>query len=86
MGHGQEAGNPVERGTEVVMVTQFDGSGVEGHPHFKGDRCGPRLAIERDLDLLCGMKRFGRGVESDAESITHRFEHMATGLDHGLTD
>ena len=83
MPRGEEAGHPVEGGTNIVVSSLLGGAGVQGHAHshLPGLR-GPRLGVEGALSIEGGLQSLGSGGKGSLESIAdHLVGIPAVGFD-----
>ena len=81
---GQEAGEPVERGTEVIAPALLGGAGVQRHAHPQRADGGERLGGEGALGFQGRREGIGSRGKGGTELVADRLEDLAAmGLDGG---
>ena len=79
---GEDAGDAIDGGTEVVGVALLRVPGVQRHPHPEHAGVAPRLVGERPLTGDGGLHGLGRHREGGADGVADRLEDdAAMGLD-----
>ncbi|EXI70598.1 MAG: hypothetical protein AW07_03928 [Candidatus Accumulibacter sp. SK-11] len=76
--HRQQAGDAIERATEIVAAAEVRRPAVQRDAHAQRAARRPLLAGEARLDLAGGPQRCRGVVESDAEGVADRLEDEST--------
>ena len=87
VGDGEDPGDAVEGGAEVVPVARLRLARVEGHPDAQLAGLAPSCRAKRPLGSKCGVDGGDRVGEHRQDPIARRLDHSAAiGLDRGTEE